>query len=384
MRGVVDPAPVYRMGGRNRSYARRRYLRSRRLRGNRRAVVAVVGTLLALLVFFALFGIFLTQYVPLWMTDNEAQFTSQASTSFAQFKSNLDEQYLLDGPPTYGTPFTISSQGIPLLAQPTQGTLSFLPTTCPLGFSVSKSTGIIGQPVNPGFCVFQNLTLTVGPGGSGVYSQHVASGVLQMVLPNRYYNGQTFNLENDAVDLSQGGLQQVLVLQPPLNVTVVGSLTQPQPRYLNTTVTTSFLQLYGNASTVVGQGTQQAYSHLRFSDVIASNGKNSASTFDLSYEIGTQYPFAWQSYFLSMMRASGLNTTVSPTQPFYYYNWSEPCVYGPWVWNSSAAGKLQYVTPSGCAWSNGATTILDLTLMNINYATVFYAGAQVTLGIGGT
>ena len=379
MRGVVDPVPVYRMGGRNRSYARRRYFRSRRLHGNRRAVVAVVGTLLALLVFFALFGIFLTQYVPLWMTDNESQFTSQAATSFADFKANLDQQYLLNGPQTYGTPFTISSQGIPLLAQPTQGTLSFLPTTCPLGFALSKSTGIPGQPINPGYCVFQNITLTSGPGGSGVYSQHVASGVLQMLLPNRYYSGQTFYLENDALVQSQGGFQQILALPPPFNVTTVGGVSTPGS---NTSVTTSFLQLYGNASTVIGQGTEQVYSHYRFSDVVSSNGRSGGSTFGLQYEIGTQYPFAWQRYFLSMMNASGLKTTPNPTQPFYYYNWSEPCV-SPGVWHKSVSG-LSYVTPNGCANFNGATTLLNLTLMNVNYATVFYAGAQVTIGIGGT
>jgi len=70
----------------------RRYRRARRIRQSRRGVVAVIGTLLALLVFFALFGIFLTQYVPLWMTDNEAQFTAQAGTSFAQLKSFVDSQ----------------------------------------------------------------------------------------------------------------------------------------------------------------------------------------------------------------------------------------------------------------------------------------------------
>ena len=378
MHGVDDPVPVYRMGGRNRSYARRRYLRSRRLRGNRRAVVAVVGTLLALLVFFALFGIFLTQYVPLWMTDNESQFTSQTSASFAQFKSNLDQQYLLDGPPTYGTPFTISSQGVPLIAQPTQGTLSFLPTTCPSGFSVSKSTGIIGQPMSPGYCVFQNLTLTVGPGGSGVYSQHVASGVLQMQLPNRYYNGQTFYFENDAVVQSQGGFQQVLALPPPFNVSTVGGVATVGS---NTSVVTSFLQLYGNASTVVGQGTEQVYSHLRFSDTVTSNGRSGGSSFALQYEIGTQYPFAWQRYFLSMMNASGLSPAANPTQPFYYYNWSEPCSSSAWF---NSVGGLRYVTTNGCTTFNGATTVLNLTLMNVNYATVFYAGAQVALGIGGT
>ena len=382
MRGVVNPVLVYRMGGRNRLHARRRYLRSRRLHGSRRAVVAVVGTLLALLVFFALFGIFLTQYVPVWMNDNESQFTSQTSASFAQFKSNLDQQYLLDGPPTYGTPFTISSQGIPLLAQPTQGTLSFVPLSCPDGF-------LLGQPATPGFCVFQNITLTGGPGGSGLYSQHMAGGILQMQLPNRYYSGQTFYFENDAVVQSQGGIQQALVLPPPFNVTVIKNQTNQGPATMNTTVTTSFLQLYGDAATAIGQGTQQVYSHLRFSDVVTSNGTKTGSPFTLSYEIGTQYPFAWQRFFLSMMNANGLTAVQSTSEPFFYYNWSEQWSSGgcsTHTGNSNPVnGSLQLVqADNGCAWSGGRTTEMTLTLMNINYATVFYAGAQVTLGIGGT
>ena len=379
MRGVVDPGPVYRMEGTRATLARRRYLRSRGLHRNRRGVVAVVGTLLALLVFFALFGIFLTQYVPLWMTDNESQFTSDTATSFAQFKADIDQQYLLDGPPVYGTTFTISSQGIPLLAQPTQGSLSFLPTTCPNGFYPKN-----GTPMDPSYCVFQNISLSVGPGGSSSYfqgySQHVASGVLQMQLPNRYYNGQTFYLENDADVQSQGGYQQILAIPPPLNVTIVGNPALPGS---NTSVTGSFLQLSGNASTVTGQGTQQVYSHLRFSGAISSNGKG-GTPFNLQYEIGTQYPFAWQQYFLSMMNASGLSPITSSTAPFYYYNWSEPCYYTTGTWFSSASGHLSYVTPTGCATANGRTTDLSLTLMNIDYATFFYAGAQVTMGIGGT
>jgi hypothetical protein len=362
------------MGGTHSTHARRRYRKARRRIRSRRGVVAVVGTLLALLVFFALFGIFLTQYVPLWMTDNESQFTSQASASFAQFKSNLDQQYQLDGPPTYGTSFTISSDGIPLLAQPTQGTLVFLPTTCPNGFYSTGNGGTpsnYGQPTNAAYCVFQNLTLSVGPGGSGPYSQHVASGVLEMVLPNRYYNSQTFYFEDDAVIQSQGGLQQIMALPPPLNVTTVAG---------NTSATLSFLQLFGNSSTVIGQGAQQVFSHLRYAQTIISNGKvgkNGLSLFNLTYEIGTQYPCAWQHYLWPMMNGSGVRpyaAGVSYPTTYYYYNWTSP----------TGSGSMVSVPSSACTVGNGATTEVWLTLKNINFATAFYAGDQITLGVGGS
>ena len=360
------------MGGANYGNAGRRYRRRQRFRRSQRGVVAVVGTLLALLVFFALFGIFLTQYVPLWMTDNESQFTSQAQTSFANFKSAVDQQYVLDGPAVYGTAFTLSSQGIPLLAQPTQATLAFLPTTCPLGFygrGVSGATPAnYGQPVAAGYCVFENVTLSVGPGGSSLYSQHIGSGVLAMTIPNRYYTPQTFYFEDDAVMQSQAGGYQIVDFSAPLNVSVSPG---------NTSVTSSFLQLYGNSSTIIGQGSQQVFSHLRYAQVVSSNGK-SGGTFSYLFEIGTQYPCAWSQYLQSLMQHTGLSPWTAsmglkPTGP--YYNFTNPLTHAASVPVPSSACGNPAVS---------GTQIVALNLGNINYATVFYAGVQVVLGIGGT
>ncbi len=332
-------------------------------------MVAVVGTLLALLVFFALFGIFLTQYVPLWMTDNESQFTSQAATSFAEFKANVDNQYSLNGPPTYGSSFTLSSQGVPLIAQPTEGTLLFLPTTCPQGFVTVRSTGAVpGQPINPGFCAFQNITLSSGPGGSGLYSQHIANGILEMVLPNRYYSAETFYFEDDAVVQSQGGPQQIMALPPPFTVSTVAG---------NTTVSSSFLQLVGNATTVIGQGSEQVYSHLRYSQKIASNGTaigTNPRLLNVTFEIGTQYPCAWATYLSSVMNASGVPVYQTGLKyPASFYSWDSPINGQPTV----------PVAHSACI-SSRTTTVVALTITDVNYATLFYAGAQVTVGIGGT
>ncbi|MCI4354935.1 MAG: hypothetical protein L3K06_06175, partial [Thermoplasmata archaeon] len=71
---------VYGMGGLHYRTGGQRYRRRHRLGKDTRGVVAVVGTLLAMLVFFSLFGIFIEQYLPLWMTDNESSFTSQTQT----------------------------------------------------------------------------------------------------------------------------------------------------------------------------------------------------------------------------------------------------------------------------------------------------------------
>ena len=328
----------------------------------------MVGTLLALLVFFALFGIFLTQYVPLWMTDNESQFTSQAATSFLEFKSNIDQQYVLGAPQSYGTPFAVSSQGVPLIAQPTQGTLVFLPTTCPGGFFTKGATGAnaanYGQPVSPGYCVFQNLTLSAGPGSSGPYYQKVPSGAVEMVLPNRYFNPQTFYFEDDGVIQSQGGAAQIMAFPPPFNVTTVGG---------NTSFTTSFLQLYGNASTVIGQGSEQVFSHLRYTQVVTSNGKP-GQPFVVTYEIGTQYPCAWQRFFMAQMNVSGVPYAAAPTANVTSYNWANPVTHAATI----------PVANSACLSNVGLTTVLAVNLYDVDFTTDFYAGVQVVLGVGGT
>jgi hypothetical protein len=345
------------MGGTPSYRARRRFRRGRRLRAQRRGVVSVIGTLLALLVFFTLFGIFLTQYLPLWMTDNESQFTSQAAYSFALFKSNVDSQYQFQSgtPQTLGTPFTVSSAGIPLLAQPTEATLVFLPSTCPQGFYAKGVTGATsanyGQPVNPALCVFANVSMSRGPGGSLGYSQHIATGTLEMILPNRYYTAETFYFEDDGVVQLQSGGYQLMDANPPLNITQVGG---------NLTVTSSLLDLYGNASTFIGQGSQIVYSHYRYSQQAVSNGQyvlanNSYIPFVYTFTIGTQYPCAWESFLSQVVRNSG--------------------VPGPSITLTPYAGT--------CYNPNGVTTDLKLTVSNVDYSILYYAGVQVSLGVGG-
>ena len=338
--------------------ASRRYRRARRLRHNQRGVVAVVGTLLALLVFFTLFGVFLTQYLPLWMTDNESQFTSQAAFSFALFKSNVDSQYQFPqgSPQTLATPFSVSSQGVPLLAQPTESTLVFLPSTCPGGFYAKGITGATsanyGQPVNLALCVFANVSFSHGPGGSGAYSQHIASGTLEMILPNRYYTGQTFYFENDGIIQTQTGGYQIMNVNPPLNVTYQSG---------NLTVTSSLLQLYGNASTFIGQGSEDVYSHFRYSQQAVSNGlyvlaNNSYIPFVYTYEIGTQNPCAWESFLKQTMQNSGV-----PGASYSLTSYSGSCYN-----------------------QNGVTTVLTLKISNVDYSALYIAGVQVSLGVGGT
>jgi hypothetical protein len=369
------------MGGTAATRARRRYRRARRLRSERRGVVAVIGTLLALLVFFALFGIFLTQYVPLWMTDNEAQFTNSAATSFAQFKGGIDTQYALGLPPILGTSFTTSSGGIPLIAQPTEGVLSFLPQSCPGGFNSATvlGLGVAGQPTNPNYCAFENQTLSTGSIFTPQFFLSAASGVLQMQLPNRYYSSETFYFEDDGVIQSQSQGFQVMAFSPPFNVTHVSG---------NTTVTSSFLQLYGNATTVIAQGSEEVYSHLLYTQQITSNvlppvSGTTVRPFNYTMEIGTQFPCAWSRFLWSQMNASGLKNTgtAASTPGSYNFTWDNVST-GHRVWQSTVP---QNFGSNGYACYNpgGRTWLIELNLYEVTYANLFYAGANVDVGVGG-
>ncbi len=344
--------------------------RARRRLRNRRGVVAVIGTLLALLVFFTLFGVFVTQYLPLWMTENEAAFTSQADLAFSSFKSAVDSQYELGGPQTVGVPFTLSSGSVPLLAQPTEGILEFLPSGCAKGFNVTDpgfAKGI-GQPVNPAACLFANISLQNGPGGSGGYSQRIPTGVLEMVLPNRYYTPVTFFYEDDAVIQWQPGGYEDMDVNPPFNITHTAAG--------NTTISTSMLQMYGNESSIVGLGSQDLYSHLRYSQPVTSRGavapgstNNTPMPFTFTFKIGTQYPCAWTSYLLQTMAVSGLAST-------------------DWSYTQLSPGtNLTSTTPpttAACSSGSGETTVITLTVANVNYVQYDYAGVQVSTGVGGT
>lgn len=333
--------------------------RPRRLRQGRRGVVAVVGTLLALLVFFALFGVFLTQYLPLWMTDNESQLSNEAQGSLAALKNGIDLQYALGTIPILSVPFTISSASVPLLAQPTEGTLSYL-TGCPSGFYPGN-----GTPVVPGSCSYARITYTVGGGAvrNNPYVGSAPSNILTFSLPNRYYTPITYYLEEDAVEASQGGGHQLMVLPPPINVSKTDG---------NVTVTSSLVDLLGNASTYTGLGSKDVTSHLVSSSRITStdrflNGPTCATnlsscvamSFNVTITLGVHSVCAWYNYLANVTVGSGASSTVAGS------------------WGSGAPSSTV------CTASTTQTYDITLTLLNVNYATTFVAQAQLGFNAGG-
>lgn len=315
------------MGGSSVRDPARRIRRTRRWRRNARGVVSVVGTLLALLVFFALFGIFLTQYVPLWMTDNEIQFTSETQASVATLKSNVEQQLAFGAPSVYATPFTMSSEGIPLVAQPTQGVLQFLP----------KLPGI-----------FAYIDIDAGAGGTSPYVQNLTNlGSLEMTLPNRYYTLQTFSFEDDAVIESQGGSNQYVAFPPVLDVRSIPG---------NTSVTMLLLNLYGNSTTIVSSGTQDVYSTYEFSQSISSSGRpipGGYLPFNVTFKLGTYFPCAWSTF---------LNTTLG----------------------SGGVTGFTLLPANACSLPTDVPGMVTLVLHLINHFTLILGGVQIAIGVGTT
>jgi hypothetical protein len=289
--------------------------------------VAVVGTLLSLLVFLSLFGTFLTFYLPLWMADNESSFTSGVETSLAELQSNMQLQAETGKPPILSTPFTMSSDSVPLLSVPTTATLAFLPNTP--GTSVSLTI--------PNF-------LTSG----STYSTNLGGtlGSLLITVPNRYYSAETFEVENGAVIQSAGDANQ-LVAYPPL------FLLQKTGTTLSLSL--MLMQLYGNASRLTSPGTIEVYSQLLGNAQTLQN-LNGVPVSSLTLSVTTHYPCAWSTFFTQSRAIANLTAT------------------------QMAVTYTAGYTP--CTLVNGQAKTVTVTITNIATVTLILANVQLSSGIG--
>lgn len=291
----------------------------------------MVGTLLALLVFFALFGLFLTQYVPVWMTDNESAWSAQTQASMAQLQSYIESQVVLRAPNVYATPFTMQSGSIPLIAQPTQGILTFGAAV----LNTATDNPLLTYTPSDGFSL-------AGYGGATL-GQNFPTGFVQMQLPNRYYIAQTYQLEDDAVIVSQGPNSQYIQFPPLLNMVTVGA---------NTSVSLEVVQLGGNSTQSVFQGTQDIYTHFVNSQPVTFN---QSSGFTLTISSYSHYPCAWWNFYNSTAQNSNV---------------------GGANWNTN--------NPSGCVSPD--TTLAQTTLVIRGVTTFTYVLGELTLtaGVGST
>lgn len=256
-------------------------MRGRRLQRGQRGVAAVIGTLLALLVFMTLFGLFLTQFLPLWMTDNEAMFANQVSAQLGQVKQCMDMLAIYQGvgPHTCSTPVTMQSGGIPIFASPTQGTLAFQ-TLPQLYTNVSFNNTIIGPPT-----------------AHGNSYQNFSPGEVIMNLPNRYYTPVTYAVTLGGLFQDQGGNQQTLLYQPSIEVTPEGS---------QTALSMTYYAMYGNSTRLSSTGTNEVYVTYLGQTTYEAGGTA------VNVSFSTYYPCAWQTYLGAVLKGSGEAVQFSP------------------------------------------------------------------------
>ncbi len=306
---------------------RERCARLRRFRKSRRGLVAVVGTLLSLLVFLSMFGTFLTFYLPLWMSDNEANFEAGIATSLAEFQSNLELQGETGSPPTLTTPFTMSSANVPLLSVPTTAVLQFLPRTP--GVSVSLSI--------PNFLA-ANTPYIQTFGGS--------LGTLYFTLPNRYYSPVNFEVEDGAIIQSTSDTNQLIAYPPIFELEKTGS---------SLSLTLMLMQMYGNATRLISPGTIEVYSTLLGDTQTLENNRTGAVA-SLYLNVTTHFPCAWSTFFTqsrALANVSASQMTLSYTSGY------TPC--------TSISGQARNV---------------NVYISNIAHVTLMLATFQVSSGIG--
>ncbi|MGI0068120.1 MAG: hypothetical protein ACREB9_06865, partial [Thermoplasmata archaeon] len=153
----------------------RKRIGRRRLARSRRGVAAIIGALFAVLIFLTVFGLVLSQALPVWMAQDETAFTESAQGALASLQSTIGLQSISGAPTVAFTPISLSSTSVPVLASATIASLAFAAPT-PSGF-VNVSWSSSSGPA------YQNRTL----------------GRLAVGLPNRYIPAETLDFEDGAV-----------------------------------------------------------------------------------------------------------------------------------------------------------------------------------------
>jgi hypothetical protein len=165
---------------------RRRFMRKDRFKKDQVGVAAVIGTIMALLVFLTFLTVLVTTWIPVTMKDNERNHMNEVISQFSDIKSGVDNMMVYTSIsskpslPTYQS-VTLGAPGVPAFASPTAGFLSVSPKGS--SNSMMKTT----------FTEKDTSNLVTQEGG----------GSVQMYAPNRYYVQQWVAYENGGILLKQ-------------------------------------------------------------------------------------------------------------------------------------------------------------------------------------
>lgn len=283
---------------------------------NEDGVASTVGTIMALMVFLAFLSMFMNQYIPVWMEENESSHMNDVYAQFGNLKQAIGMQILVgvirgDSPVTIHTSVTLGADGIPIFASPTAGYL---------GVYNHRSYNNVSFSVN------------VGTGGDltilDLYSPQPGStlgGTIMMEAPNRYYVPQTLAYENDAIILKQEDGEYMksapqLIATPSAGGRFELSYTQ--------------VDLRGDDTKYVGFGTRAIQTKLRsvssttFTNMTDQSAPPLNASAVLNITQTTRYENAWYNAFDQLLEDGGMrkgihyfiNTTqigFDPMDPVY-------------------------------------------------------------------
>ncbi len=258
-------------------------------------VAATVGTIMSLLVFISLMGIFTNQFVPVWMSDNESAHMSVVIEQFINLKSAIDisisnNPNSLIAPSPIFVPITLSTGGIPVFAASTAGILSLSPDTLDqmpsLDINYTWVSDVSGSP--------QTYYLSADNDGH-------AGGNLDLYCPNRYFVEQHVAYEGGAVILNQSD-GEFIIAGPQLLVRNTGSVSSPNWTLMMTQVTVE-----GKNNTVGGIGSKGVVANLKFADTTSMSNPTPS---DLVINIASPHGIAWMNYFNRTFNQSGMQYNV--------------------------------------------------------------------------
>jgi len=261
------------------------------IRWEEEGVASTVGTIMALMVFLAFLSMFTSQYVPVWMEENEASHMSEAYGQFATMKQAVDMQILAGS--IHGTssvqmfsPVTLGANGIPMFASPTPGILSVSRTSSydNVSFSYGEGTAITDFPSNTG-------------------------GTIRLEVPNRYYIEQELAFENDALILKQPD-GQYMKATPQLLVTPSGGY------YL---ISYTQLDLRGSDADYIGFGTRGVSTLMKSTTTTTftnlTNVSSTGASRFLTITHVSYYERAWYTSFNQTLSSAGLRWGTNISNP---------------------------------------------------------------------
>jgi hypothetical protein len=202
-------------------------MRKDRFKKDQVGVAAVIGTIMALLVFLTFLTVLVTTWIPVTMKDNERNHMNEVMSQFSDMKSGVDNMMVytsISGKPSLPTyqAVTLGAPGVPAFASPTAGFLSVYPKGSSNSMMLTSFTESTGT--NP---------VMVNGGGS-----------VQMYAPNRYYVQQWIAYENGGILVKQDD-GQVFRAAPSITISKDGNAAN---------IDITQIDLIGASSSVGGTG----------------------------------------------------------------------------------------------------------------------------------